>query len=73
MFAGLNADYYGPPRPGESYSAFNAFMNNQVVVGASGVVVGAMIAGPVGAIVGGVGGWLMSGPRTRNKPKVQGG
>lgn len=68
-------EFYGPIQPGQTWNAYQAFMEMPIAVGASGAVVGAMVAGPIGAIVGGVGSWLLSGGSKRhtNKPKVQGG
>ena len=65
------APYYGPPAPGQTYQEYNAFM--QLPIAAGGAVIGAMVAGPIGAIVGGVGSWLVASSRHTNKPKVQGG
>lgn len=67
----LGADYYGPPAPGQSFAQYQSFM--ELPIAAGGAVVGAMVAGPIGAIVGGVGSWLVASLRHTNKPKVQGG
>lgn len=85
MYAGVNsrkstlgealiADYYGPPKPGQSYQAYNEYMKIPFYA-VSGAVVGALVAGPVGAIVGGIGSWLVSNASTRHtkKPTTQGG
>ena len=70
----LSDDYFGPVPEGQTWSQYESLMSNPVAVGASGAVIGAMIAGPVGAIVGGIGSWLASGgPSHTNKPKIQGG
>lgn len=78
MFAGIERqkglsadDYYGPPRPGQSFVQYESFMKLPIIGGA--VIVGTLIAGPVGAIVGGIGGWLFSEGNHNNKPKTQGG
>jgi len=63
--------YYGPPAPGQTYQEFDARM--QLPIAAGGAAIGAIVAGPIGAIVGGVGSWLMTSSRHQNKPKVQGG
>lgn len=68
----LGADaYYGPPRPGQSFTQYQSFM--ELPIAAGGAVVGALLFGPIGAIVGGAGSWLMASSRHQNKPKVQGG
>lgn len=67
-------EYYGPPRPGQSFAQYESLMSLPIAVGASGAMIGAMVAGPIGAIVGGVGSWLVSGGSShRSKPKTQGG
>lgn len=76
MFQGLQAEeYYGPPNPGQSFTQYNTFMSTPIVIGMSGAAIGALIAGPVGAVVGGIGSWLLSGSSERHtsKPKTQGG
>lgn len=78
MFRGLHenqlgeAEYFGPPRGGQSYQMYNEFMSMPIAT-TSGVVVGALIAGPIGAIAGGIAGWAFSGGDHSNKPKIQGG
>lgn len=83
MYAGLNsrkstlgeepiADYYGPPRPGQSYNMYNEYMKTPFYT-VGGAVVGALVAGPIGAVVGGIGSWLLSSNAVKNKSKVQGG
>jgi hypothetical protein len=69
----LGEDYYGPPRPGQSYNQYNSFMQMPIVVGASGATIGALVAGPIGAIVGGVGSWIMSDAINKRKSPTQGG
>lgn len=69
---GADGEYYGPPQQGESFATYEAFMS-MPIASASGAAIGALIAGPIGALAGGTIGWFMSGSRTRNKPKVQGG
>lgn len=63
--------YYGPPAPGQTYAEFDATM--QLPIAAGGAAIGAIVAGPIGAIVGGVGSWLVASSRHTRKPKVQGG
>ena len=70
---GAEGDYYGPPRPGQSWAQYESFMDMPIAVGASGAVIGALIAGPVGAIVGGMGAWVLSSSKTKNKSLTQGG
>ena len=68
-------EFYGPPRPGQSFSQYESFMQTPFYT-ASGVVIGAMVAGPIGAIVGGVGSWLIGdtlSKKSRPKSRVQGG
>jgi hypothetical protein len=66
-------DYYGPPLPGQSFAQYESYMKMPFYT-VSGVVIGALIAGPVGALVGGVGSWLLSGGGDHsNKPTTQGG
>jgi hypothetical protein len=68
------ADYYGPPLPGQSFSQYESFMKMPIAVGIGGAAIGMLVAGPVGAIVGGVGSWLLSsGSDHSNKPTTQGG
>lgn len=70
----LGADaFYGPPKPGQTWTEFQTA--SELAVAAGGAAIGLVVAGPIGAIVGGVGSWLLSGGSTRhtNKPKVQGG
>lgn len=67
------ADYYGPPQPGQDFRSFQAFMKTPFYT-ASGAVIGALVAGPIGAVVGGIGSWLLSSDSTKkSKPIVQGG
>ena len=67
-------EYMGPPRPGQSWSQYESFMSMPIAVGASGAMIGAVIAGPVGALIGGIGTWLLTGgPSHTNKPTTQGG
>jgi len=67
------ADYYGPPRPGQDYRSYNSYMKMPFYT-VSGAVIGALVAGPIGAIVGGVGSWLLSSDsKHNNKPTSQGG
>ena len=73
MFQGLAQDYYGPPRPGQSFVQYESFMSIPLVVSTSAVVVGALLAGPLGALAGGIGGWLISSPTPKNKRTTQGG
>lgn len=76
MFAGIGdtrADYYGPPRPGQSFTQYESYMKMPFYT-VGGVAIGALIAGPVGAIAGGIGSWLLSsGSEHTNKPTSQGG
>lgn len=83
MYANLNskkstlgeepiADYYGPPRPGQSFSQYESYMKMPFYT-VSGAVIGALVAGPIGAVVGGVGSWLLSSNATKTKSQTQGG
>lgn len=65
-------DYMGPPRPGQSWSQYEAFMSLPVVAGIGAATVGMLIGGPVGAIAGGVGSWFLAGG-TKKKAQTQGG
>lgn len=67
----LGADeYYGPPRPGQSFTQYQSFM--ELPIAAGGAIVGALLFGPIGAIVGGAGSFFAAA-KMKNKPKVQGG
>lgn len=69
------ADYYGPPLPGQSWMQYESFMKTPIVSMSAGVIAGALVAGPVGALVGGISGWLLSSNSSlhSNKPTTQGG
>ena len=69
---GNDGDYYGPPRPGQSFTQYESFMQLPITVGVGGALVGALLFGPVGAIVAG-GGSFFAAAKIKNKPKVQGG
>jgi hypothetical protein len=73
MFQGLNAEeYYGPPRPGQSYQMYNEYMSMKNVAIGGGIVALAVI-NPIVGIAAGIG-WLLSGPETtKSKPMTQGG
>jgi hypothetical protein len=75
MFLGDTPDYYGPVQQGQTWSEYESLMKSPIAIGASGAAIGAIVAGPIGAIVGGIGGWLLSDSSGRhmNKPKTQGG
>ena len=69
---GAEGDYYGPPRPGQTYAMYNEYMNLRNVAIGSGIVALAVLNPIVGAAVGI--GWLLSGPtKTKNKRTTQGG
>lgn len=67
---GLGQDYFGPPRPGQSFAQYESFMRLPIAAGSA--VIGALLLGPVGLVAGGVGAWLLT-PRlaTHSKPKSQ--
>jgi hypothetical protein len=74
MFAGLQADeeYYGPPRPGQSFAQYESYMSMKNIAIGGGVVALAVINPVIGVAVGI--GWLLSGPeKTKSKPTTQGG
>jgi hypothetical protein len=76
MFKGLGeekADYYGPPRPGQSFTQYQSFMKIPIASGIGGAAIGALVAGPIGAIVGGIGAWYLSSNVKKNKSETQGG
>lgn len=73
MFQGLHAEeYYGPPRPGQSFAQYESYMSMKNVAIGGGVVALAII-NPVIGIAAGIG-WLLSGPdKVKSKPLTQGG
>jgi len=71
--SGMGEDYYGPPAPGQTWNQYETFMSAPIAT-MGGAAIGALVAGPVGAIVGGIGSWLLNdSTRHMNKPKTQGG
>lgn len=74
MFLGeetIQADYYGPPRPGQSFSQYESYMKLPI---ASGVgLAAALMIHPVVGIAAGVATWLLSSTPEKNKPTTQGG
>lgn len=69
---GQAPEYFGPPRPGQTFSEYESFMKAQWAAAAGGAAVGALLLGPIGAVALGVGAWLAT-PRlaTHQKPKSQ--
>ena len=74
MFAGLNAEgeYYGPPRPGQSFAQYESYMSmKNIAIG--GGVVALSIMNPIIGVAVGIG-WLLSGPeKIKSKSTTQGG
>jgi len=70
---GQEPEYYGPPRPGQSFAQYESFMSLPLAAG--GAVVGALLLGPIGLLAGGIGGWLAPRLATKSKSKseTQGG
>lgn len=74
MYRGLAAnEYYGPPRPGQSYQAYNEYMSIPIAGGVG--IIAALAIHPVVGIAAGVATWLLSGSGSShsNKPTQQGG
>lgn len=73
MFAGMNAEeYYGPPRPGQSFAQYESYMSMKNITLGSGIIALTVINPVIGAVVGI--GWLLSGPeKIKSKPTTQGG
>lgn len=68
------ADYYGPPLPGQSFTQYESFMKMPYyTMGAAAI--GALVAGPVGMIVGSIGGLFADSLASKSKTKntTQGG
>lgn len=67
-------EYYGPPRPGQSWSQYESFMQMPIAASIGGVIIGAVLGGPIGAIAMGLGGWALgSGIQQKKKSLTQGG
>lgn len=62
--------YYGPPRPGQSFTQYQSFM--ELPIAAGGAVIGALLFGPIGAVAVGAGA-LLTARAVKNKSKTQGG
>ena len=65
-------DYFGPPRPGQSFAQYESFMSLPITVGAGSALIGALLFGPIGAITVGGGAWLAAS-KMKKKPLMQGG
>jgi hypothetical protein len=76
MFLGddtVTADYYGPPRGGQSYSQYNSFMKIPYYSVGAGVAT-AMLVNPILGLGVGAAVWLLGGDSSHsNKPTQQGG
>lgn len=66
------ADYYGPPRPGQSFAQYESYMKLPIAAGVG--IAAAMMINPVIGIAAGAATWLLSGSGDHsNKPTSQGG
>lgn len=65
-------DYFGPPRPRQSFAQYESFMSMPIAVGAGSALVGALLLGPIGAIAIGGGSWFAAS-KIKNKSKTQEG
>lgn len=65
-------DYFGPPRPGQSFAQYESFMSMPIAVGTGGALVGLLLGGPVVAVAAGIGSWITA-EKMKTKSKTQGG
>lgn len=67
------SEYYGPPRPGQTFEEYETYMNVQNVAIGSGILATAVLVNPILA-AGAAAAWFMSGPqKTKRKSLTQGG
>ena len=71
MFHGL-ADFYGPPKPGQTFAEYETYMSAKNIAIGSGIAALAVVNPIVGGAI--AVGWFLSGPtKTKRKAQTQGG